>query len=189
MLNDLIAGTVVTELAQVSHFACSQSAIREALLRLEGEGIVCRAGRQGTRVSDLDADAAMRVIDLPRRIEVRAARRVARRVTAGVDAWLTLQPRMVAPAEAGAAWTLTECDRDFHLALFCVQRNPGAGADALYPAYLSLKALGSLPSASADTDRQAPPSDRGGVACRRRGFGRTFGYDRRTAKRRISEAA
>jgi len=46
MLNDLSPGAVLTELGLAVDLACSQSAIREALLRLEGEGLVRRAGRQ-----------------------------------------------------------------------------------------------------------------------------------------------
>ncbi len=67
MLNDLAPGSVLTELGLATDLACSQAAIREALLRLEGEGLVRRAGHQGTMVTDLDADAAMEILDLRRR--------------------------------------------------------------------------------------------------------------------------
>jgi len=132
MLNELAPGAVLTELGLASELACSQSAIREALLRLEGEGLVRRAGRQGTMVTDLDADAAMEILDLRRRIEVRAARRIARRVTAGdLDALLRLQAQMTAAARADEAWALIERDRDFHLALFRI-----SGLHALEPILL-----------------------------------------------------
>jgi len=132
MLNELTPGSVLTELGLAAELACSQSAVREALLRLEGEGLVRRAGRQGTMVTELDADAAMEILDLRRRIEVRAARRIARRVTAGdLDALQRLQDRMVAAAQANDAWGLIEHDRDFHLALFRV-----GGLHALEPILL-----------------------------------------------------
>jgi DNA-binding GntR family transcriptional regulator len=132
MLNDLTPGTMLTELGLATDLACSQSAIREALLRLEGEGLVRRAGRQGTMVTDLDADAAMEILDLRRRIEVRAARRIARRATAGDhDALLKLQDHMIAAAKANDAWALIEHDRDFHLALFRI-----SGLHALEPILL-----------------------------------------------------
>ena len=119
MLNDLHPGSVLTELGLATELACSQSAIREALLRLEGEGLVRRAGHQGTMVTDLDADAATEMLDLRRRIETRAARRIARRVTAGdLDALHRLQDRMVEAARANDPWALIEHDRDFHMAVF-----------------------------------------------------------------------
>jgi DNA-binding GntR family transcriptional regulator len=132
MLNDLTPGAVLTELRLATDLACSQSAIREALLRLDGEGLVRRAGRQGTMVTDLDADAAMEILDLRRRIETRAARRIARRVTAGdLDALLKHQAQMIAAAQANDAWALIEHDRDFHLALFRI-----SGLHALEPILL-----------------------------------------------------
>ena len=132
MLNDLTPGSVLTELGLATDLACSQAAIREALLRLEGEGLVRRAGRQGTMVTDLDADAAMEILDLRRRIETRAARRVARRVTAGdLDTLSKLQTRMIDAARADDTWALIEHDRDFHLALFRI-----SGLHALEPILL-----------------------------------------------------
>ena len=132
MLNDQTPGSLLTELGLAAELACSQSAVREALLRLEGEGLVRRAGRQGTVVTDLDADTAMEILDLRRRIEVRAARRIARRGTAGDHrALLRLQAWMIAAAEADDAWALIEHDRDFHLALFHI-----SGLHALEPILL-----------------------------------------------------
>ena len=43
VLNELAPGTVLTELALAAELGSSQGAIREALLRLEGEGLVVRA--------------------------------------------------------------------------------------------------------------------------------------------------
>jgi DNA-binding GntR family transcriptional regulator len=132
MLNDLAPGAVLTELGLATDLECSQSAIREALLRLEGEGLVRRAGRQGTMVTDLDTDAAMEILDLRRRIEMRAVRRIARRVTAGdLDALVKHQTQMIAAAQADDAWALIEHDRDFHLALFRI-----GGLHALEPILL-----------------------------------------------------
>jgi DNA-binding GntR family transcriptional regulator len=132
MLNDLTPGMVLTELGLATELACSQAAIREALLRLEGEGLVRRAGHQGTTVTDLDADAATEILDLRRRIEVRAARRVARRATGGdLETLLRMQDRMFAAADAGDVWALIERDCDFHLTLFRI-----GGLHALEPILL-----------------------------------------------------
>ena len=119
VLNDLPPGSVLTELGLAADIACSQAAVREALLRLEGEGLVLRAGRQGTTVTDLDADTALEILDLRRRIELRGARRAVRRVTAGDLAALErIQSGMEAAAASGDAWAVLEADMEWHLALF-----------------------------------------------------------------------
>lgn len=119
VLNELPPGSVLTELGLAADLRCSQAAVREALLRLEGEGLVLRAGRQGTTVTDLDADTAQEILDLRRRIELRGARRAARRVTAGDLAGLErIQAGMERAAGAGDAWAVLEADMEWHLALF-----------------------------------------------------------------------
>ena len=121
VLNEVAPGTVLTELALAARLSSSQAAIREALLRLEGEGLVARSGRQGTAVTPLDRDEAEEILDLRRRIEVRAALRVARRAGAGdVSALRQLLDDMHAAATAGDIWTMVERDTQFHLSLFRV---------------------------------------------------------------------
>lgn len=119
MLNELAPGTVLTELGLAAGLGCSQAAVREALLRLEGEGLVLRSGRQGTTVTGLEAEEAAEILDLRRRIETRNARRAARRAGAGDIAGLEeVLARMHAAAAAGDLWGVTEHDIAFHLALF-----------------------------------------------------------------------
>lgn len=119
MLNDLTPGSVLTELGLATDLGCSQAAIREALLRLEGEGLVQRAGHHGTTVTDLDADTALEILDLRRRIELRGARRAARRVTAGdLTGLMRIQAAMEQAAVRDDAWAVLEADMDWHAALF-----------------------------------------------------------------------
>ncbi|MCW3474082.1 GntR family transcriptional regulator [Limobrevibacterium gyesilva] len=119
VMNELTPGTLLTELGLAGDLACSQAAVREALLRLEGEGLVLRSGRQGTTVTDLDADTAAEILDLRRRIELRGARRGARRAGAGdILALRRIQAAMEQAAAAGDAWAVLERDMDLHLALF-----------------------------------------------------------------------
>ncbi len=121
VMNELTPGAVLTELGLAADLACGQSSVREALLRLEGEGLVLRAGRQGTTITDLDVDSAAEMLDLRRRIELRGARRAVRRVSAGDLAGLqAIQERMEAAAEAADAWAVLERDMELHLALFRV---------------------------------------------------------------------
>ncbi len=119
MLNELVPGSVLTELALAAELSSSQGAIREALLRLEGEGLVTRSGHQGTTVTDLDATVAAEILGLRRRIETRAAAAIMRRCNAGHMVLL----REALEAMRGAAadddlWAMVRADTEFHLALF-----------------------------------------------------------------------
>ncbi len=119
VMNELTPGTVLTELRLAGELGCSQAAVREALLRLDGEGLVLRAGRQGTSVTDLDADTAGEILDLRRRIELRGIRRTARRAVAGdIAALRRIQAAMEQAAAEGDAWAVLEHDMELHLALF-----------------------------------------------------------------------
>ena len=121
VLNELEPGSVLTELALASELGGSQSSIREALLRLEGEGLVTRAGHQGTTVTDLDAAEAAEILGLRRRIESRAARSIARRRT---PADLARLHRLLEAMRRSAAdddlWSMVRADTEFHLALFTI---------------------------------------------------------------------
>lgn len=129
VLNEIAPGAVLTELALAESLGCSQSAVREALLRLEGEGLVVRAGRAGTTVTDLDAATAAEILDLRRRMELRAARHAARRATGGDCARLAaLCEAMEEAAGAEETWALIERDTQFHLALYRI-----GGVPALVP--------------------------------------------------------
>jgi DNA-binding GntR family transcriptional regulator len=129
VLNELAPGAVLTELALASELGSSQGAVREALLRLEGEGLVTRSGRQGTTVTDLNAEEAAEILGLRRRIEGRAAAAVVRRFGAGDRTRLDAQ--LAAMRDAAAAedlWAMVRADTEFHLALFGI-----AGLHAMEP--------------------------------------------------------
>jgi len=119
VLNELQPGTLLTELSLAASLGSSQSAIREALLRLEGEGLVVRSGHQGTTVTDLHAATATEILGLRRRIESRASRSAARLATqadiAGLEGHLAA---MRAAADADDLWAMVCADTAFHLMLF-----------------------------------------------------------------------
>lgn len=119
VMNELEPGTVLTELAEAARHGTSQGAVREALIRLEGEGLVARNGHRGTVVTPLDHDTALEILDLRRRIELRGAAIAVTR--AALDDHTRLRAlihRMQRNAEAGDTWALIETDTEFHLALF-----------------------------------------------------------------------
>lgn len=119
LLNELAPETALTELGVAQAMGCSQGTVREALLRLQEDGLVIRAGRRGTTVTPLDADAAAEMLGLRRRIETRAAARAAQRADAAAFARLeALQDEMDAAARAGEVYGLIELDADFHMTIF-----------------------------------------------------------------------
>ncbi len=129
VLNDLPPGQVLTELALAATLDASQALIREALLRLEGEGLVTRSGHQGTMVTHLDAEEAMEILDLRRRIEGRAAAAICRRAVQGDLAALAAHlEAMRAAGRAQDLWAMVSADTEFHLALFRL-----SGLDAMAP--------------------------------------------------------
>ena len=119
MLNEWPPGSVLTELALAAQLSSSQASIREALLRLEGEGMVMRSGHQGTTVTNLDAAAAAEILGLRRRIESRAAKAIVRhRAAADIARLHALLSDMRDAADHDDLWAMVRADTDFHLALF-----------------------------------------------------------------------
>jgi DNA-binding GntR family transcriptional regulator len=119
VLNELKPGVALTELAVAADLGSSQGPVREALMRLQEDGLVLRRGHRGTAVSPLNPEEAEEILALRRRIEVRAAARVVRAVDAAALGRLThLRERMDAAAEAGDEYGLIELDTEFHLAIF-----------------------------------------------------------------------
>lgn len=98
---------------------CSQGTIREALLRLQEDGLVTRAGHRGTTVTRLDQEEAEETLAIRRRIEVRGALKSTRNLTDEVLADLRrLIVRMEEAAHQDDAFALIEFDMAFHLAIF-----------------------------------------------------------------------
>jgi DNA-binding GntR family transcriptional regulator len=119
MMNELKPGSTLTELGLAREIGCSQGTIREALLRLQEDGLVTRAGHRGTTVTRLDQEEAEETLAIRRRIEIRGALKSARNVT---DEVLTELRRLILEMEQAAhqddAFALIEFDMAFHLTLF-----------------------------------------------------------------------
>ncbi|CAH1687904.1 GntR family transcriptional regulator [Hyphomicrobiales bacterium] len=119
MLNELKPMAVLTELGLAHEIGCSQGTIREALLRLQEDGLVIRTGRRGTVVTRLEDEEAEEMLALRRRLEMRGAERATRNVDArSLDAIMAIRETMNEAAEADDEFQLIEADKDFHLAIF-----------------------------------------------------------------------
>lgn len=127
LMNEVEPGAALTELGLARELGCSQGTVREALYRLQEDGLVTRSGHRGTRVTRLDPEEALEILALRRRIEVRGAQRAAVNVTEDALRRLAdLIDRMQQAADAGDDFALMDLDMAFHLAIFRL-----AGLEAL----------------------------------------------------------
>ncbi|MFI4997673.1 MAG: GntR family transcriptional regulator [Hyphomicrobiales bacterium] len=119
MMNELKPGEALTELGLARGLGCSQGTIREALFRLQEDGLVTRAGRRGTTVTRLDPDEAQEILALRRRIETRGALKAVLSVDDQALARLkALELEMEGAARQDDEARLTELDISFHQMLF-----------------------------------------------------------------------
>lgn len=119
VLNELRPGMVLTELGLAADLDCSQGPVREALMRLQEDGLVLRNGHRGTVVTPLNPEEAEEILALRRRIEVRAAPRAAQMVDGrALERVAQLNVRMGEAAQAGDEYALIELDTAFHLEIF-----------------------------------------------------------------------
>ncbi|KFC61585.1 putative transcriptional regulator, GntR Family [Bosea sp. LC85] len=127
MLNELRPESALTELGMAREHGCSQGTIREALLRLQEDGLVTRSGHRGTMVTRLDPEEAEEILALRRRIEIRGALRAVQHVERdSLERLYAIQADMDAVAAAGDEYALIMLDMAFHLTIFRL-----SGLDAL----------------------------------------------------------
>lgn len=119
LMNELVPGTVLTELGLARELAVSQGTVREALLRLQEDGLVIRSRHRGTTVTSLEPGTIAEVVSLRRHLETRAAPRAVLHAGPADDARLgSLFTEMTATAAAGEAYRLMELDTALHMGLF-----------------------------------------------------------------------
>jgi DNA-binding GntR family transcriptional regulator len=129
MQNEFKPEYALTELGLARDIGCSQGTIREALLRLQEDGLVTRTARRGTVVTRLTADEAQEMLVLRRTIETRGAVKAAANADkAHLDEIAAIRKRMDKAATQGDEYALMEADSEFHLAIF-----RASGLDALEP--------------------------------------------------------
>lgn len=85
MNNELPAGTQMLELEAAARLGMSRTPVREAMVRLEQEGVVALRPRHGMRVLPLSADDMAEIYEILTALESAAAEVVARRGLAETD--------------------------------------------------------------------------------------------------------
>ncbi len=118
ILAELPAGAVIAEQHIAAEFGCSQGTVREALMRLEQDGLVTRRGYRGTVVSTTSLAEAAQLVRIRLQIESAGVERTAGRLAAEHHARLRRTvDEMAAAASAGDAYACSELDREFHAQL------------------------------------------------------------------------
>ncbi len=129
ILASLPPGDALIEQQIAGAFGCSQGTVREALLRLEHDGLVSRRGYQGTVVSDTSPDEAAQMARIRIDLETRGAR-LATPAFASADfkGLEEIVGRMDCAEHSHDSYARSELDREFHMTIF-----RRAGLPALEP--------------------------------------------------------
>lgn len=119
LLGQLRPGESLMEQKIAGELRCSQGTVREALLRLEQDGLVSRRGYRGTVVSTTSIEEAIEMARIRIRIECVALRAsVARLRPELLDALEQITAEMDAAKDSGDYYLCSELDRRFHLTLY-----------------------------------------------------------------------
>ncbi len=129
LLREIQPDDPLTESQIAREFTCSQGTVREALMRLQEEGLVKRRGYHGTTASRSSLAEAVQMAEIRIKLEVEGIRRTAELATdkdfATFEGFLSGMNRAIIN---GDDYALSEQDRRFHLAIFHC-----SGLDALEP--------------------------------------------------------
>jgi DNA-binding GntR family transcriptional regulator len=129
LLRDRQPGDALLEQDLAFGMNCSQGTVREALMRLEQDGLVARRGYRGTVVSATSAEEAALLAKVRIDIEMSAAARaVAAARPADFDALDGIVAAMRERERAGDTFAMSELDNDFHGAILKL-----AGLDGMLP--------------------------------------------------------
>lgn len=112
-------GEPMLEITVARDYGCSQGTVREALMRLQEDGLVVRSGYRGTTVSTTSPAEAREMQFLRLHLETQGIGRAAPFVDDGlIDRLRSTVVEMERAANDGDEYTLTELDCEFHLAIF-----------------------------------------------------------------------
>ncbi len=119
LLGRLTPGDALIEQKIAEDFGCSQGTVREALMRLEHDGLVARRGYRGTMVSEPSVAEAAEMARIRIRIECLGIRQSAgsfgRKI---VDQLLAITEQMDEATTRNDYYLGSELDREFHMAVF-----------------------------------------------------------------------
>ncbi len=119
LLREINAGDPLTEQLIGSEFNCSQGTVREALMRLQEEGLVQRRGYRGTSVSHSSLAEVVQMAEIRIKLETEAvAHSVPNLKDANIIEFENCLSEMETAFENKDAYALSELDRSFHLALY-----------------------------------------------------------------------
>ena len=119
VLGSLLPEQALTEMDLAQRFDCSQGTVREALMRLNEEGLVKRLPNRGTHVAPCHADDARALLHIRREVECSYLDRVVARADAALDRDLhEMLNGMRNAARDGDEYMLSVWDRAFHSRLF-----------------------------------------------------------------------
>ena len=119
MLSELNGGSILTEQSLAHEFACSQGTIREALLRLEQDGLVERRGYQGTFVTSISEAEAEILIHQRIALESAGIARACLNIDTATREFLLQSVEDYRKVrDLGDGYLLSRVDLAFHLKLF-----------------------------------------------------------------------
>ncbi len=118
------AGTPLSQNKLAAHLGVSRTPVREALLRLERDGLVQRTPDTGFVVATITAEEVNEACDLLAVLDTYVYRRAARQMTAEqLDELLTVASRLVESATAGDTEGWREADNVYHAAVMRAASN------------------------------------------------------------------
>jgi DNA-binding GntR family transcriptional regulator len=120
----LAAGSRINERSLASTLRVSTTPIKDALRRLESDGLVVTLPRRGTYVSTLDPDETHELVVLRAALEGTAAKLAAERIIAGEQTEFdALLERMEAVTKSTQAGALVELNEAFHQEIHRLSRS------------------------------------------------------------------
>lgn len=119
ILSRVLPGQPLVELEIAATMGCSQGTVREAMLRLQEDGLIVRKGYGGTIVTPTSATEARAFLGLRAHLEAQAlAHSLPRIGPEQIEVLSALVRQMEAAAGAGDEYGLFELDQQFHATLF-----------------------------------------------------------------------